>query len=173
MILAVLDHSLASQKCSHHQLGTPIDTESAALKSKSHVKHILSQTAEVKVMKLVTFRSFLIIGGLAVLVLIGGTYEARAQGRGRGQSNEDKKCSKFVNCHDASEGRWDGRGPQRDNDSDNWKSRHSHRGRDFDNFDNQRRYRRSHHDGNFDRKRDWRRHDYTMRRHQTWDRRRR
>ena len=24
-----------------------------------------------------------------------------------------KKCGKFVNCHDAREGRWDGRGPRR------------------------------------------------------------
>jgi len=37
-----------------------------------------------------------------------------AQGRGRGNgagSNIDKKCAKFVNCHDARDGRWDGRGP--------------------------------------------------------------
>ena len=31
-----------------------------------------------------------------------------AQGRGRGQ---DKKLDKFVNGHDARDGRWDGRGP--------------------------------------------------------------
>ena len=37
-----------------------------------------------------------------------------AQGRGKGNgagSNIDKKCAKFVNCHDARDGRWDGRGP--------------------------------------------------------------
>ena len=37
-----------------------------------------------------------------------------AQGRGKGNgagSNLDKKCAKFVNCHDARDGRWDGRGP--------------------------------------------------------------
>src|SRR5229473_5369363 len=34
---------------------------------------------------------------------------ASAQGRGRGQ---DKKLDKFVNGHDARNGRWDGRGPQ-------------------------------------------------------------
>ena len=39
---------------------------------------------------------------------------ALGQGRGRGRGpNLDKKCGKFVNCHDASEGRVDGRGPQR------------------------------------------------------------
>lgn len=32
-----------------------------------------------------------------------------AQGRGRA-SNWDRKCGKFVNCHDARDGRWDGRG---------------------------------------------------------------
>jgi len=37
-----------------------------------------------------------------------------AQGRGNGKGtgpNVDKKCAKFVNCHDARDGRWDGRGP--------------------------------------------------------------
>ena len=34
---------------------------------------------------------------------------ASAQSRGRGQ---DKKLDKFVNGHDARDGRWDGRGPQ-------------------------------------------------------------
>ena len=33
-----------------------------------------------------------------------------AQGRGRGQA---KKTAKFVNGHDARNGRWDGRGPRR------------------------------------------------------------
>ena len=32
-----------------------------------------------------------------------------AQGRGRGQS---KKAAKFINGHDARDGRWDGRGPK-------------------------------------------------------------
>ncbi len=33
----------------------------------------------------------------------------RINGRGR---NQDWKCSVFVNCHDARDGRWDGRGPR-------------------------------------------------------------
>ena len=40
---------------------------------------------------------------------------ASAQGRGRGWARgHDKswKCGKFVNCHDARNGRWDGRGPR-------------------------------------------------------------
>ena len=36
---------------------------------------------------------------------------ASAQGRGRGRS-QDKKFDKFVNGHDARDGRWDGRGPR-------------------------------------------------------------
>lgn len=32
---------------------------------------------------------------------------------GRGRDNRRWKCGKFVNCHDARDGRWDGRGPRR------------------------------------------------------------
>jgi len=69
----------------------------------------------------------IIVLGLLLAVVIPAT--ALGQGRGRGQwrrqdgntgwptrttrlSNYDKKCAKFRNCHDASEGRWDGRGPR-------------------------------------------------------------
>ena len=34
-------------------------------------------------------------------------------GRGRGRGPDlSKKCGKFVNCHDARNGRWDNRGPR-------------------------------------------------------------
>jgi len=34
-------------------------------------------------------------------------------GQGRGNSgNRFRKCGKFVNCHDARDGRWDNRGPR-------------------------------------------------------------
>ena len=36
---------------------------------------------------------------------------ASAQGRGRGRG-QDKKLDKFINGHDARDGRWDGRGPR-------------------------------------------------------------
>ena len=36
---------------------------------------------------------------------------AQGRGNGQGRGNLDKKCAKFVNCHDARDGRWDGRGP--------------------------------------------------------------
>ncbi len=57
--------------------------------------------------------------GIVVLVLtiaLVFPLTAFGQGRGRGQGRGfglGKKCGKFVNCHDASEGRWDGRGPNR------------------------------------------------------------
>lgn len=44
--------------------------------------------------------SLILLGALPSICL--------AQGRGRGQ---DKKLDKFVNGHDARDGRWDGRGP--------------------------------------------------------------
>jgi len=50
----------------------------------------------------------------ALLVILVSSIVSYAQGRGNGQgagSNIDKKCAKFVNCHDARDGRWDGRGP--------------------------------------------------------------
>jgi hypothetical protein len=40
--------------------------------------------------------------------------QGRGRGNGRGRGPDwDKKCAKFVNCHDARDGRWDGRGPNR------------------------------------------------------------
>ena len=54
----------------------------------------------------------------ALILLLASPATSSAQGRGRGQGhgrgpNLDKKCGKFVNCHDARNGRWDGRGPTR------------------------------------------------------------
>lgn len=50
---------------------------------------------------------------LALVMLLTVSYEAMGQGRGRRVSRMDRKCAKFVNCHDARDGRWDGRGPNR------------------------------------------------------------
>jgi hypothetical protein len=90
---------------------------------------------------------------LGLLFSVGMSSDAMAQGRGRRAGQWDKKCEKFVNCHDARDGRWDGRGPNRDRDSrfgnifrrsrrdrdrdDRWERRRRHRDRDWD-----RRWRR-------------------------------
>ena len=51
---------------------------------------------------------------VGVLLVLGMATDVMAQGRGRRSRQFDKKCEKFVNCHDARDGRWDGRGPDRD-----------------------------------------------------------
>jgi hypothetical protein len=48
----------------------------------------------------------LLVAGLLLLIALPAT--SFAQGRGRGQ---DRKFGRFVNGHDARDGRWDGRGP--------------------------------------------------------------
>lgn len=61
------------------------------------------------------------IGLLALLLALAlpGTAFAdkRDKGQARSQDKRDRKCDKFVNCHDARDGRRDGRGPQRDWDN--------------------------------------------------------
>jgi hypothetical protein len=53
--------------------------------------------------------------GLILILTLPLTGLAQGRGHGRGRGPDlGKKCSKFVNCHDASEGRLDGRGPRRD-----------------------------------------------------------
>ena len=51
-----------------------------------------------------------ILFGLILVVAMPALTFAQGRGRGRGQ---DKKAEKFVNGHDARDGRWDGRGPNR------------------------------------------------------------
>ena len=50
----------------------------------------------------------LVVASLFLLALLPATSLAQGRGRGRGQ---EKKLGKFVNGHDARDGRWDGRGP--------------------------------------------------------------
>lgn len=50
---------------------------------------------------------------LVLLMILCVSTEVLGQGRNRRVSRTDKKCAKFVNCHDARDGRWDGRGPNR------------------------------------------------------------
>jgi len=51
---------------------------------------------------------------LAVLLPTTALGQGRGRGHGRGGifGDSHNKCGKFVNCHDARDGRWDGRGPR-------------------------------------------------------------
>src|SRR5262249_62260333 len=61
-------------------------------------------------LKLKTLRFALLITALAMAVNMALSFETFAKQR-RGRFN-DKKAEKFINGHDARDGRWDGRGPR-------------------------------------------------------------
>jgi hypothetical protein len=83
---------------------------------------------------------------LVVLLMMSIASDALGQGRGRRVGRGlDKKCGKFVNCHDARDGRLDGRGPRRNNTLLGDRIRRVRRNRDRDNddrFERNRRWRR-------------------------------
>ena len=97
---------------------------------------------------------------LVLLMILSVSSEVLGQGRNRRSSHMDKKCAKFVNCHDARDGRLDGRGPnRRENLSDRiiWRRRRNRdRDRDSDRITRRRRNR----DRDFDRDRVWRGRTY-------------
>ena len=91
---------------------------------------------------------------LGLLMMLSVTTDAMGQGRNRRVfRNSDKKCGKFVNCHDARDGRWDGRGPRRDNSSLFGIFRRSRRDRDRDDRFERRRSRRDRDSDRFERRR--------------------
>jgi hypothetical protein len=56
----------------------------------------------------------LTVAAVALLTVISvGNVSAQGHGHGHGNGKWGNKCEKFVNCHDARDGRWDNRGPQR------------------------------------------------------------
>ena len=100
-----------------------------------------------------------VVALLIVMAMPATSLAQRGRGRGRGGRDFDrfdKKCDKFVNCHDARDGRWDGRGPRRrfddrvrfrrfrdrDFDNDDFRRRRRFRDRDFDDDDFRRLQRR-------------------------------
>jgi hypothetical protein len=95
-------------------------------------------------MKRLTSKSLFGILVLGLMLFAGMSTDAMAQGRGRGRGL-DKKCEKFVNCHDARDGRWDGRGPNRNDDRFGnifrRSRRHHDRDRDRDRWERRRRNR--------------------------------
>jgi hypothetical protein len=104
-------------------------------------------------MRLWTSKNLLGILVVGLLVVLGASSNAMGQGRGRRASHFDKKCEKFVNCHDARDGRLDGRGPNRRSRSsdDFWRHRRN-RDRDFISRRDRNRNRDFSHNGR------WRRH---------------
>jgi hypothetical protein len=69
-------------------------------------------------MKSLFSKKLLGAAALVLFLVLSVSPDALAQGRGhgRGRGNYNglgRKCGKFVNCHDARDGRWDGRGPRR------------------------------------------------------------
>lgn len=100
---------------------------------------------------------------LGLLMMLSVTTDSMGQRRNRRVfRNTDRKCDKFVNCHDARDGRWDGRGPRRDGDRDRFTLGRifgrSRRDRDSDRFE--RRRRRDRDDDRFERRRIRRNRDF-------------
>lgn len=62
-------------------------------------------------MKLMKGNRKMVLVLLSLFLLAALPRMASAQGRGRGRG-QDKKLGKFINGHDARDGRWDGRGPR-------------------------------------------------------------
>ena len=84
-------------------------------------------------MKLWTSKNLFGIVVVGLVIFFGASSDAIGQGRGRRASQSDKKCEKFVNCHDARDGRWDGRGPNRRSGYTNiFRRNRRNRDRDFD-----------------------------------------
>jgi len=86
-------------------------------------------------------------------VMIPATALGQGKGYGRGHrrggtfGSSHNKCGKFVNCHDARDGRWDGRGPRRDSLGNLIFRNRSYRNRNrnlSDTWVRNRRYRRNH-----------------------------
>jgi hypothetical protein len=107
--------------------------------------------------------------GMALFLLAALPVVTFAQGRGRGQ---EKKLDRFVNGHDARDGRWDGRGPRRTSYNNGfWQQRRGDRFRDRE-FDRNWRFRerrfeirrRGFHNDDFRRGQLRRRSDYRYRR---------
>ena len=59
-----------------------------------------------------------VVGLLFIFALPATAFaDKRGRGRNRDFDKRARKCGKFINCHDARDGRWDGRGPRGDFDN--------------------------------------------------------
>ena len=86
-------------------------------------------------MKSLFSKKLLGAAALVLMLILSVSADALAQGRGHGRGRGgfdgfNGKCGKFVNCHDARNGRWDGRGPRRRRElrrARYWRRHRSHR----------------------------------------------
>jgi hypothetical protein len=71
------------------------------------------QASEAFMNKLTTSKKtpIAVLFALGVVLAIPVISIAQGRGNGKGQGGKPDKCAKFVNCHDARDGRVDGRGP--------------------------------------------------------------
>ena len=102
-------------------------------------------TGKVNVLRIVVIS---LVVAMAMPVTVLGRNQGRGRGRGRNFDRFDRKCQKFVNCHDARDGRWDGRGPRRR--VDDLVRFRRFRDRDFDDDDFRHRQRRRFRNRRFD-----------------------
>ena len=114
-------------------------------------------------------QNFFAVTIMAMLLALIIPATASAQGRGRGHGrggifgSSHNKCGKFVNCHDARDGRWDGRGPRGSRVGNIiWRNRSRNRNRGFfdDGIFRDRRFRNRDFDDDQDfgrHRRGWRR----------------
>ena len=94
-----------------------------------------------------------------LMMILSVSSDVLGQRRNRRVFGTDRKCGKFVNCHDARDGRWDGRGPNRRTGLSDRIFRRNRRNRDRDrDWDRMTRRRRRNRDRDrdFDRDPFWR-----------------
>ena len=77
-----------------------------------------------------SFMSIVMLGLLLMLAMPGTAFgdnrdrnDRHRRGHGREWNKHNRKCGKFVNCHDARAGRRDGRGPRRWRANNRWRNR--------------------------------------------------
>src|SRR5690349_19450944 len=102
---------IITQTAKGHSSGTEFDATVELLRP--HPPHRPEKFSGGTFMKFRTSNHFLGILVVGLLFVLGASTNAMGQGRGHGNSHWNKKCEKFVNCHDARDGRRDGRGPNR------------------------------------------------------------
>lgn len=101
-----------------------------------------------------TKRNLIAIAVMALLLAIATPATSFAQGRGYGRDRDwnnnywsrNKKCRKFVNCHDARDGRWDRRGARGERVGNVvWRNRYVVRNRNQNLWLQRRAWLRRHH----------------------------